>query len=64
VKKDKEDPYVCGHVVCKTCVDTVVKPQGRCCVCEAKLDREGIIPLGKEGMSEAIPRIVLDEIWD
>jgi nitric oxide synthase-interacting protein len=42
---------VCGHVVCKTCVDAIVRPQGRCCVCEAKLEEgeKGLIPLGKEG---------------
>lgn len=51
MKKDKEDPFVCGHVVCKTCVDAIVRPQGRCCVCEAKLEEgeKGLIPLGKEG---------------
>ncbi|WWC62438.1 uncharacterized protein I303_105034 [Kwoniella dejecticola CBS 10117] len=48
-KKDKEDPYVCGHVICQTCADTIVKPQGRCCVCEAKVDDSGRISLGKEG---------------
>jgi hypothetical protein len=55
-KKDKEDPFVCGHVVCKTCVDAIVRPQGRCCVCEAKLEEgeKGLIPLGKEGASRRI----------
>ena len=48
-KKEKEAPYVCGHVVCKTCVDTIVRPAGRCCVCEAKVDGDGLIPVGKEG---------------
>ncbi|WWC70646.1 uncharacterized protein I206_104597 [Kwoniella pini CBS 10737] len=48
-KKDKEDPFVCGHVICQTCSDTIVKPQGRCCVCEAKINNDGIILLGKEG---------------
>ncbi|RSH89302.1 hypothetical protein EHS25_002414 [Saitozyma podzolica] len=54
-KKDKEDPFVCGHVVCKTCVDAIVRPQGRCCVCEAKLEEgeKGLIPLGKEGTGYA-----------
>jgi nitric oxide synthase-interacting protein len=49
--KDKEAPYVCGHVVCKTCVDTIVRPAKRCCVCEAEVLEEGLIPVGKEGMS-------------
>ncbi|ODN74410.1 hypothetical protein L202_06813 [Cryptococcus amylolentus CBS 6039] len=48
-KKDKEDPLVCGHVVCSTCTETIVKPQGRCSVCEAKVEEKGRIPLGKEG---------------
>ncbi|WVF69337.1 hypothetical protein IAT40_004113 [Kwoniella sp. CBS 6097] len=48
-KKDKDEPYVCGHVICLTCSDTIVKPQGRCCVCEAKVEESGRIPLGKEG---------------
>ncbi|WVR06248.1 hypothetical protein IAU60_003278 [Kwoniella sp. DSM 27419] len=48
-KQKKEDPFVCGHVVCLTCSDTIVKPQGRCCVCDAKVDDAGRIPLGKEG---------------
>ncbi|OCF55039.1 nitric oxide synthase-interacting protein [Kwoniella mangroviensis CBS 10435] len=48
-KKDKEEAYVCGHVICQTCSDTIVKPQGRCCVCDAKVEVSGRIPLGKEG---------------
>lgn len=50
-KKSKKDeaPYVCGHVVCKNCAETIVKPGGRCCVCEAEVDDAGRIPLGKEG---------------
>lgn len=53
-KKEKEEPYVCGHVVCLTCSDTIVKPGGRCCVCEAEVDDAGRIPLGKEGTSSII----------
>lgn len=48
-EKDKLAPAVCGHVVCKTCAETVVKPAGRCCVCEARVEKEGMIPLGVEG---------------
>lgn len=49
--KDKEAPLCCGHVVCQTCVDTIVKPSERCSVCEAgiKGDGAGIIPVGKDG---------------
>lgn len=48
-KKEKLAPAVCGHVVCKTCADTVVKPVGRCCVCEARVAPDDMIPLGVEG---------------
>lgn len=48
-KKDKDEPYICGHVICKTCADTIVKESGRCCVCEAGIKSDGMIPLGKEG---------------
>jgi nitric oxide synthase-interacting protein len=48
-KKEKEEPYVCGHVVCKSCADSIVKESGRCCVCEASIGEDGMIPLGKEG---------------
>ena len=49
-QKEKDAaPYVCGHVVCKTCVDTIVKPAKRCCVCEAGVGEAGMIPVGKEG---------------
>lgn len=49
-KKEKgKEEYVCGHVVCKTCADSIVKESGRCCVCEAGISEDGMIPLGKEG---------------
>jgi nitric oxide synthase-interacting protein len=49
-KKEKsKEEYVCGHVVCKTCADSIVKESGRCCVCEAGISADGMIPLGKEG---------------
>jgi nitric oxide synthase-interacting protein len=47
--KKEEAPYVCGHVVCQGCADTIVKPAGRCCVCEAEVEPSGMIALGKEG---------------
>ncbi|KAK4684669.1 nitric oxide synthase-interacting protein, partial [Tremellales sp. Uapishka_1] len=47
-EKGKED-RCCGHVVCLTCADKVVKPSKRCCVCEAGVEDKEIIPLGKEG---------------
>nr|ODO01015.1 nitric oxide synthase-interacting protein [Cryptococcus depauperatus CBS 7855] len=52
-KKDKEAPFVCGHVICQTCCDTIVKPGGMCSVCEAKIEEKGRIPLGKEGTGYA-----------
>lgn len=47
--KSKEEPLVCGHVFCKTCADSIVLPAGRCSVCEAKIAKEGMVPMGKEG---------------
>ncbi|BEI86433.1 hypothetical protein CcaverHIS002_0607200 [Cutaneotrichosporon cavernicola] len=52
-KKEKLASAVCGHVVCKTCADTVVRPAGRCCVCEAKVGTEDMLPLGSEGTGYA-----------
>lgn len=50
-KKEKED-VVCGHVVCSTCADTIVKPGKQCPVCEAHIrpDKD-MIELGREGES-------------
>lgn len=50
-KKDKASTVAaCGHVVCGTCVDTIVKPGKQCVVCEANIrpDKD-IISLAKEG---------------
>lgn len=51
--KDKEkekEPYCCGHVICGTCADTIVKPGKQCVVCEAVIRPEkDMIELGKEG---------------
>lgn len=54
-KKSKKDDgeAVCGHVVCKTCADTMVKPAKRCCVCEEPVEESGMLALGREG-----------ELWD
>ena len=48
-KKDKDEPFVCGHVICNTCSDRMMKSGKRCPVCEAVVGKEGMIPLGKEG---------------
>lgn len=50
-KKEKEE-VVCGHVVCSTCADTIVKPGKQCPVCEAHIrpDKD-MIELGREGES-------------
>ncbi|KAI0922774.1 hypothetical protein AcV5_009660 [Taiwanofungus camphoratus] len=40
----------CGHVVCKTCTDTLVKPAKQCIVCDAKVSEKEIIELTREGM--------------
>lgn len=54
--KEKEEPLVCGHVFCKTCADSIVLPAGRCSVCEAKITKEGMVPMGKEGESFEKPQ--------
>lgn len=51
-KKEKEAPAVCGHVVCKTCAETVVAPAKACPVCDAVVEAAGMLPLGKEGELE------------
>lgn len=49
--KTKAD-FCCGHVVCGTCADTVVKPGKQCVVCEATIQPEkDMIDLDKEGES-------------
>lgn len=52
-KKDKEggkEVFTCGHVVCGTCADTVVKPGKQCLICDAAIRSEkDMIDLGKEG---------------
>jgi hypothetical protein len=47
--KSKEE-LCCGHVVCGTCADTVVKPGKQCVVCEASIrpDKD-MVDLDKEG---------------
>jgi nitric oxide synthase-interacting protein len=51
-KEKNKEVSVCGHVVCGTCADTVVKPGKQCLVCEATVrpDKD-MIDLGKEGLS-------------
>lgn len=39
----------CGHVTCKTCTDTLVKPAGQCVECDAKLTGGDVIGLKREG---------------
>lgn len=39
----------CGHVTCKTCVDTLVRPSKQCIVCDTQLKDKDIIELKREG---------------
>ncbi|PPR03374.1 hypothetical protein CVT24_012499 [Panaeolus cyanescens] len=39
----------CGHVTCKTCTDTLVKPALQCIVCDKKLQKDDVIELKREG---------------
>lgn len=44
----------CGHVVCKTCTDSLVKPSKQCIHCDVVLAGEkDIIPLTREGTGYA-----------
>ncbi|KAH9848158.1 hypothetical protein C2E23DRAFT_470379 [Lenzites betulinus] len=43
----------CGHVVCKTCTDTLVKPSMQCIVCDVALGDKDIIELTREGTGYA-----------
>ncbi|KAF8902559.1 hypothetical protein CPB84DRAFT_1707514 [Gymnopilus junonius] len=39
----------CGHVTCKTCTDTLVRPGKQCIVCDTKLKEKDIVGLKREG---------------
>ncbi|KAF9485672.1 hypothetical protein BDN70DRAFT_847580 [Pholiota conissans] len=39
----------CGHVTCKTCTDTLVRPSKQCIVCDVKLKEKDVIELKREG---------------
>ena len=43
----------CGHVVCKTCTDSLVKPAKQCIQCDVKLGDKDIISLTREGTGYA-----------
>ncbi|KAI0357710.1 hypothetical protein OH77DRAFT_1421801 [Trametes cingulata] len=43
----------CGHVTCKTCTDTLVKPAMQCIVCDVKLGDKDVIELTREGTGYA-----------
>ncbi|KAH9924987.1 uncharacterized protein BXZ73DRAFT_50170 [Epithele typhae] len=43
----------CGHVTCKTCTDTLVRPAKQCILCDVKLDKKDIIDLTREGTGYA-----------
>ncbi|EMD36841.1 hypothetical protein CERSUDRAFT_114763 [Gelatoporia subvermispora B] len=43
----------CGHVTCKTCTDTLVKPAKQCIVCDSKLEDKDVISLMREGTGYA-----------
>ncbi|KAK0480603.1 hypothetical protein IW261DRAFT_1684498, partial [Armillaria novae-zelandiae] len=39
----------CGHVVCKTCTESLVRPSHQCIVCDVKLSEKNVIELKREG---------------
>ncbi|KAJ3554043.1 hypothetical protein NM688_g3310 [Phlebia brevispora] len=43
----------CGHVTCKTCTDSLVKPSMQCVACDKKLGDKDIISLSREGTGYA-----------
>ena len=43
----------CGHVTCKTCADSLVKPSKQCVACDEMLGEKDIIPLIREGTGYA-----------
>ena len=43
----------CGHVTCKTCTDSLVKPSKQCIVCDSQLAEKDIIALSREGTGYA-----------
>lgn len=51
-KKEKDTSVAtCGHVVCRTCAETLVRPSKRCSACDAVVEEKGMIDLGREGES-------------
>lgn len=43
----------CGHVICKTCTDQLVKPGKQCLACDKALTDKDIIALSREGTGYA-----------
>ena len=43
----------CGHVVCKTCTESLVKPSKQCIQCDKVLGDKDIILLTREGTGYA-----------
>ncbi|PCH36786.1 hypothetical protein WOLCODRAFT_92137 [Wolfiporia cocos MD-104 SS10] len=43
----------CGHVVCKTCTEKLVKPSMQCIQCDVKLREKDVIDLTREGTGYA-----------
>jgi nitric oxide synthase-interacting protein len=44
---------VCGHVVCKTCVDKIVKPGKQCVACDATVKEKDVVELQRDGTGYA-----------
>ncbi|KAI0761366.1 hypothetical protein BD413DRAFT_617099 [Trametes elegans] len=43
----------CGHVTCKTCTETLVRPAKQCIVCDVQLGEKDVIELTREGTGYA-----------
>lgn len=49
----------CGHVTCKTCTDSLVRPDKQCILCNSALGEKDIIELRREGpcFHDLIPQL-------
>lgn len=43
----------CSHVICKTCIDTLVRPSKQCVVCDGKARDKDVVELAREGTGYA-----------
>lgn len=55
----------CGHVTCKTCFDTLIKPAKQCVVCDKELKVEkDVVELKREGTLDKLFAILYRSLFD